>query len=207
MTVLTPTMVLPVREPAPEAMGKSIRSEGPSCADTDARRIAAAVAEGSETAFRELYDRYHDRVFRLALVIGRGDESLAHETAQSVFLAAASKLRRIECEEHLWNWLARVARQQIGKSWRRNKSESRTVALEELPEQPGAEAAENEMEEKLDTALLAMESDERKLLEWFYFDRLSHKDIGERLNLTAKAVSSRLERARAKLRLLLKPEG
>jgi RNA polymerase sigma factor (sigma-70 family) len=48
-----------------------------------------------------------------------------------------------------------------------------------------------------------MESPERQLLEWFYFDGLSQKDIALRLRLTIKAVSGRLERARAKLRALL----
>jgi RNA polymerase sigma factor (sigma-70 family) len=45
-----------------------------------------------------------------------------------------------------------------------------------------------------------MPGDEREMVEWFYFDRLSHKEIAERLDATPKAVSSRLERARAKLR-------
>ncbi len=56
------------------------------------------------------------------------------------------------------------------------------------------------LEESLDAALSAMETDERELVEWFYFDQLSHKEIAERLDATPKSVSSRLERARAKLR-------
>src|SRR5262245_29303858 len=114
MSGLALSMSQPVREHPTEATGKALPRREPSqVADADACRICSAVARGDETAFRELYDRYHNRLFRLALVIGRGDESLAHETVQSVFLIAASKLRCIEGEEHLWNWLARVARQQI----------------------------------------------------------------------------------------------
>jgi len=48
--------------------------------------------------------------------------------------------------------------------------------------------------------MLLMEVEERELVEWFYFDRLSHKEIAERLGATPKSVSSRLERARTKLR-------
>src|SRR5262245_55903671 len=77
----------------------------PSTEDLAARRLATAVGRADETAFRELYDRYHERLFRFALVLGHGDEALAGETVQSVFVTAAAKLRRVESEQHLWNWL------------------------------------------------------------------------------------------------------
>jgi RNA polymerase sigma factor (sigma-70 family) len=48
-----------------------------------------------------------------------------------------------------------------------------------------------------------MDAEERRLIESFYFDRLSHQEIAGQLNTTPKAVSSRLERARAKLRSLI----
>ena len=53
----------------------------------------------------------------------------------------------------------------------------------------------------MDAALLALDADERQAIEWFYFDGLGHAEIASRLNTTAKAVSSRLERVRGKLRL------
>ena len=52
----------------------------------------------------------------------------------------------------------------------------------------------------LEAALLAMDADERELVEWFDFDKLSHMEISERLDATPKSVSSRLERARARRR-------
>jgi RNA polymerase sigma-70 factor (ECF subfamily) len=203
MSGLALSMCQPVREHATETPMKALpRRESSRVADVDVRRIASGVARGDEASFRELYDRYQNRVFRLALVIGRGDESLAHETVQSVFLTAASKLRRVENEEHLWNWLARVARQHISKTWRQERN-SATVSVAELPEQAGAEESDSQLEQKLDAALLALDPEDQELIERFYFDDLSHKVIAERLNVTQKAVSCRLERARARLRSLL----
>ncbi len=169
-------------------------------ADAEASRIAAAIGRGDEAAFRELYERYRPRLFRFALVLGRGDESLAQEVVQTVFVTAAKKLRRAESEEHLWNWLARVARQQLAKIWRERQKDSGVVGMAELPEFPDARETDSVLEENLDSALLAMETEDRQLIELFYFDRLSQKEIAERLNTTPKAVSSRLERARVKLR-------
>jgi RNA polymerase sigma-70 factor, ECF subfamily len=171
-------------------------------ADDRARRLAASVARGDEPAFVELYDRYHKRLFRFALALGQGDETLAHETVQSAFLTAAAKLHSVQSEEHLWNWLANVARQHLGKTRRQRQRDAAIVSMADVPERAGLEP-DHVLEEKLDFALLSMEAPERQLIEWFYFDGLSHKEIADRLSATPKAASSRLERARTRLRALL----
>jgi RNA polymerase sigma-70 factor (ECF subfamily) len=193
-----------VREQTPHLVVESSSANTSTpVADADARRLAAAVARGDEAAFRQLYDRYQPRLFRLALVLGCGDESLAQDTVQSVFVTAAVKLRRVDGEEHLWNWLARVARQQLAKAWRQRKRDPEVVGMADLPEPPDAVKPDSVLEESLDAALLAMDAKERQLVEWFYFDRLSHQEIAGQLNATPKAVSSRLERARVRLRSLI----
>ena len=49
-----------------------------------------------------------------------------------------------------------------------------------------------------------LEAEDRQLIQVFYFERFNQKQIAEQLNITPKAVSSRLERAREKLRSLVK---
>lgn len=198
MTAAATYMPLPpqARMPRPTVETASLQSNH---ADADARRLAAAVGRGDEAAFREFYECYQRRLFRFALVLARGDEALAHDTVQAAFVTAAKKLRGAESEEHLWNWLARVARQQLAKTWRQRQRDSAVVGMAEPPDYADVEP-DLFLEECLNAALLAMDDDERELVEWFYFDKLSHKEIAERLDATPKSVSSRLERARAKLR-------
>lgn len=174
-----------------------------SSADAEARRTAAAVARGDEAAFEELYDRYQARLLRLLVVLTCGDETLAGEVAQLAMLTAAAKLKPVETEAHLWNWLARVARQHLTKEWRRRRREPILVSLPESAEAPEPTETEAALDQGLDAALLALEEGDRQAVEWFYFDGLGHKEIAQRLETTPKAVSSRLERARAKLRSLL----
>lgn len=169
-------------------------------ADADARRLAAAIGRGDEAAFREFYECYQRRLFRFALVLARGNELLAHDTVQAAFVTAAKKLRTVESESHLWNWLARVARQHLAKAWRQLQRDSAVVGMADLPDCAGGIESDSLLEDNLDAALLAMDADERELVEWFYFDQLSHKEIADRLGATSKSVSSRLERARVKLR-------
>lgn len=181
----------------------SLPSEVSVAPDAEARRIASAVARGDEGAFRTLYDLYHGRLLRLAIVLARGDEALAQDAVQAVFVTAAQKLRSAESEKHLWNWLARVTRQHIGKAWRQRGKDAPFIGVETLPEVASDNSADSILEETLDLAMSQMDADEQQLLEAVYFDHLSCKDIAEQLNVTPKAVSSRLERVREKLRVLI----
>jgi RNA polymerase sigma-70 factor (ECF subfamily) len=172
-------------------------------ADAEARRLVAAIARGDESAFEQMYERYHRRLLRLVLVLGHGDELLAQDAVQGTFLIAAKKLRRVDGEAHLWNWLARIARQQIVRAWHQRKDSAAVVSAEETSERAAAAECDRQLEDILDVALMSLEPEERQIIERFYFDRFSHKEIGEQLNITPKAVSSRLERVRARLRLFI----
>jgi RNA polymerase sigma-70 factor (ECF subfamily) len=197
-------MAMPLSAPTPShAAVDAIPPQPSSHVDAEARRLAASVARGDEAAFRELYDRYHERLFRLVIVLDHGDESLAHDVVQSAMLTAAAKLKSVENEKHLWHWLARVARQDLAKQWRARKREPALVDLEEGSDWPGAGEPDSLLEQSLDAALLALDPEDRQVVEWFYFDGLRQSEIAERLHTTPKAVSSRLERSRAKLRLLI----
>jgi RNA polymerase sigma-70 factor (ECF subfamily) len=203
MTATTNSMPLLIREQTPHAPVEALSAQP--AADAEARALTAGIARGDEPAFRALYDCYHGRLFRLALVLGRGDESLAQDLTQTVFVMAAKKLRRVETEEHLWNWLARVARQQCAKTLRKRRRDP-SIANSELLTDDCLASAEPDsfLEEALDRALQALDAEERQLVETFYFDRLSQKELAERLGTTPKGVSGRLERAREKLRSLIK---
>lgn len=204
MTVAATSMPLFARERTPHpAVGASGEQPAVSGVDAEACRLASAVGRGDETAFRQLYEGYHHRLLRFALVLGRGDESLAQEVVQSVFLTAAKKLRGAESENHLWNWLARIARQHIAKHWRQQQRKPAVIIMAQLPECADGVKPDAMIETCLDAALLELSADEHQLIERFYFDHWSHKEMAEQLHVTPKAVSSRLERAREKLRLLV----
>jgi len=196
-------MSFPVSDPTPRRK----ESAASPADDARAREISAALAKGDETAFNQLYDRYYRRLFRLALALGHGNETLAFDAAQSALLTAAAKLKAVASEEHLWNWLARAARQHLSRDRRKQQRHPPPASLDALPSPLESAATETALESNLDTALLSLEPADRQVVEWFYFDGLSHKEIATRLGATPKAVSSRLERARVKLRSFLLEES
>src|SRR5215469_14022659 len=97
MTVSTTSMPLLIKEQIPRPVVEaSSQSSATAEADVEARRLAAAISRGDEAAFRTLYERYHQRLFRFALVLAHGDESFASDVVQSAFVTAARKLRRAD---------------------------------------------------------------------------------------------------------------
>ena len=199
MTTATTSMPLLIREQTPHATVENPSGQLMSATDAEARGLAAAIGRGDEAAFRMLSNRYHLRLFRFELVLGRGEELLAQDAVQSTFLIAAKKLRSADGEAHLWNWLARVARQEIARAWRKRQRDPALANAEVLSEEcPAATDPDPFFEGVLDGALGRLEPEERQLIQIFYFERLSQKQIAEQLNITPKAVSSRLRNGRAR---------
>lgn len=202
--VVTTTMglALPPAASNPATMEAPSQPQPPSSADVQAQALAMRVARGEEASYEELYNLYHDRLLRLLIVLSRGDEGLAQDIVQLTMLTAASRLKPVKSEAHLWNWLARVARQHLLKQWRQRPHHLDLVGLTELPEVLDGRQSDALLEQSLDAALLRLAEDDRQLVEWFYFDSLTHKEMAERLGTSPKAVSSRLERVRLRLREL-----
>jgi RNA polymerase sigma-70 factor (ECF subfamily) len=187
--------------PAPARAGTPVSTDEQ--ADAWARQLTFQVSRGNEAAFRELHDRYRARVFRLAVVLGRGDEVQAQDLTQGVMLTAARKLKPLESEAHLWNWLARITRQHAARLHRKEQRSASLLQDDAAAHRP-APHAENVLESCLDRALLELPPEERELVEWFYFDGLSQKELAERLATSPKAISGRLDRARDKLRTIIR---
>src|ERR1700687_1622444 len=99
MTVLLTAMPFPVRDQALKSTVEALSLPTSSLdSDAKARRLAANVGQGNQAAFRELYDDYHGRLTRFAVVLAGGDAALARDVVQSAMLTAAAKLRSVDSE-------------------------------------------------------------------------------------------------------------
>ena len=92
------------------------------------------AARGDATAFRELFERYRERVFRYALVrLGRADD--ANDVVQEVFLSVWQSLPSFtyEHEGSFPAWLFRIASRRVGDRVRLRMRHD-ALPLEEAPE-------------------------------------------------------------------------
>ena len=189
-------------EPEP-VMGDKIISL-PNLDDERIRSMTARMAAGDETAFRDFYESYCDRLFRYLLVLTRGNEDLARDLLQATMTKIVRSGREFRDEARLWNWLAVVARNSFIDALRRTRRAPQLVPLmaDDAAEMPMAPSDESDapMFDALDRCLAGLSEDERALIEAFYFKGGSHQSLARQENTTPKAVEGKLARVRQKLR-------
>ncbi len=88
--------------------------------------LVERVRAGDDAAFGELYDRWFDRVYDLAIRITR-DASTAGDVAQDAFLAAWRGLPQLEQPDAFGGWLLRIAR---NAALNRQRKEARSRAYD-----------------------------------------------------------------------------
>src|ERR1035437_8363877 len=84
----------------------------------DAELLRQYAQSGSETAFAELVTRYLPLVYAAALRQGRGDQALANDVAQTVFIDLARKASSLLERKLLAGWLYSSARLAASKAVR-----------------------------------------------------------------------------------------
>jgi len=150
----------------------------------------------------ELLLRQSHWVRALALEV-LGDPQGADDVTQDTLVAAMRHGVARADESRLRAWLrstarnfALAARRSAG---RRRRRETQVARPERLPS--ASDALERiELQRRLAEAVRALPSPEREIVALRYFDDCTPREIARQLGLTPNAVSSRLTRARAKLR-------
>ena len=148
-----------------------------------------------KTSFTAAVERYQDTVYRVALHVLASPQD-ADDAVQEVFLRLYTAQKSFQSEEHLRRWLLRVTvnycRDVLRSPWRK-----RRTSLDELPPQPVFQKPE---QKALYQSVMTLPENYRIVLVLFYYEELSVREIGALLNLETSAVTTRLSRARAKLK-------
>lgn len=150
------------------------------------------------TAFMDAVRQHQDMVYRLALHYFASAPD-AEDAVQEVFLRLYTWENPFDSPEHLRRWLIRVTanycRDVLKSSWRR-----RRVSLDTLPEQPAFQEPE---QGELYQAVMSLPEKYRTVLDLFYYEELSTLEIAQLLDIRQSAVTTRLARARGKLKKTL----
>jgi RNA polymerase sigma factor (sigma-70 family) len=170
--------------------------------DRDAlvRRMSREMCSGSDDAFRLVYETYFDRLYRHLLVRTHGDETLARELVQQVLLKVVRHKRQFESEALLWAWLKQVGHSCHVDWMRRNHKFQSALEINGEIVSDFKSEPDDDLHLALEDGLGTLDGSERELVEWSYFESLSHRSIARRLSTTEKAVESKLARVRQKLR-------
>ena len=174
-------------------------------APLDVAALTRRMAAGDELAYRTFYDAYFNRLSRYLLVVTAGDEDAAREALQSALVRVVRHIKVFPSDAIFWSWLTVLARSALSDQIRKKRRYLafldrftwHTHAQQAIPDAAEADAC---LVSLLETSLEALPFDERRLVEAKYFERRPVREIAEELNLSKKAVESRLVRIRHKLK-------
>lgn len=173
-------------------------------------RCLAGVAQGSNAALKQLYQRYSGLVFGIALK-SLSDRVEAEEVVQDVFVKVWRLAARYKAERSsVKGWICLMARSASIDRLRRRASRPRLVGVEDLSffgttEEPRSSNADRH--EKLAAALGELRDEHRSSLELAFFKGYTQREIAEALGLPEGTVKSFLRRGMIKLRRAFGQEG
>jgi len=174
----------------------------------DTELLRQYTETGSEDAFTELVRRYLPLIYSAALRQVRGDQSLAKDVAQTVFVDLARKAQSLAGRELLGGWLYNSTRLAAFNAMRVNQRriirEQKAVAMQETAEQSDANG---DLKLVLDEAMGKLDSAERNAVLLRFFQGKDLKEIGAALGVSEDAARMRVNRSLGKLHALLTRRG
>ena len=172
-------------------------------------QVVQAVQAGDVAAFDQLILKYRERVYAMIYNMTANREDAADLT-QDAFIKAFQSINRFQGQSSFFTWLYRIAINGALTHIRRNKlrsffsfdkvHEDSSVAavLNQLTDKKDVEREVfvNELQERLNEALLKLSIPHRTVVTLFEIDGLSHEEIAEIMNCSVGTVRSRLHYAK-----------
>lgn len=178
--------------------------------DREADRILRCQ-QGDQQALKEIFDQYHQKVYRIAYGVLRQRED-ALDVVQEVFIKLFRSIKDFKGKSAFYTYLYRLAMNTAIDHSRRAKKASFFSLNEEGGFQPADRqenrpdhlAAQKEIEEKVRWAIDQLPRDQKATLIYREIEELSYQEIAETMGCSIGTVMSRLHYGRKKLQELLR---
>lgn len=170
---------------------------------TEERGVGVGLIEscqrGDREAFRALFETYKDRVFSVALYFFGGDEALASDVTQQVFLKLFTRIAQFRHESEFATWLYRLTTNVCIDEQRRRKrfDPLAAIAPHKTPRARGAaeeRVMRGELAGAVAEAVAGLKPKLRIAILLKYFEELSYAEIADALGCSPGTVASRINR-------------
>jgi RNA polymerase sigma-70 factor (ECF subfamily) len=172
--------------------------------------LMQSIANGDSPAFKLLYLRYRERVYRFAVRLGASD-SIADETVNEVFLAVWRNAHRFEAKSQVSTWLLAIARFTFLTERRRRSEAPLDECTASLIEDPGdGPAISIEKRERSDILRRCLEKltpRHRDVIQMIYYQGKKIEEVAQLTGAPINTIKTRLHCARNRMSELLNEAG
>lgn len=154
----------------------------------------------SKEKFENLAEKYMDMIYRVAYSWTKNSYD-ANDVTQDVLIQLYKTNKEFESDAHIKNWLIKVTINQCKMLFR-----SLWNRMEDISDYAETIGFEDESHLDLFFAVMKLDKKYRVPLMLFYYEGYSTKEIASFLEIPEKTISTRLFRAKAKLKEYLKEE-
>jgi RNA polymerase sigma-70 factor (ECF subfamily) len=167
--------------------------------------------QGDPEALREIFDRYHKKVYRIAYGVVRQREE-ALDIVQEVFIKLFRSIKNFKGRSHFYTYLYRMVMNTAIDHARKTGKQFISSLNEEGSFQPSDEVEKGperillhkEAEEKLKWAMEKLPAEQKAALIFRAVENLSYQEMAEAMGCSIGTVMSRLHYGRKKMQELLK---
>jgi RNA polymerase sigma-70 factor (ECF subfamily) len=190
----------------------AIRQESDSTAPTEEMDLVRRAQRGDLEAYDELIKRYQERIYATVYHMTSNHED-ANDIAQEAFIKAFQALKSFKGGSSFYTWLYRIAVNKTINFLKQRKNRTH-MSLNDLDfnaehdpdlmalisdNTPRRAAGLNELQEKLNAALMKLSEPHRLVVVMHDVQGLSHEEIAKTMECNIGTVRSRLFYARQQL--------
>jgi RNA polymerase sigma-70 factor (ECF subfamily) len=163
----------------------------------------ARARRGDLPACERIFRLYHQPAYAIAFRVCQCPE-LAQDITQEAFISAFRRLRQFRGDAPFWGWLRRVVVNHAISALRRQPRRE-MVEFADHHASAAGDAGRIELGLDLNEALARLDGEDRTVV-WLYdVEGYSHAEIAAFFGLTESFSKTRLSRAHARLRELIRP--
>ena len=166
----------------------------------------AQLAQGSEEAFEQIYNRYKKLVAQVCYQM-TGNIEDSKDLTQKVFLELYRKSAKLIDHPCLRGWLYMTAKNVCRDHLKYlSRKQNKEAGLEDFQNSPGS-MAEYKIIQQIEDEIELLSIEDRNLIIQHYYEGFSQKEMAEKLNLNPSTLRTRLQKARESLEKNLKTKG
>lgn len=179
--------------------------------DQEEIQLVSRCQQGDQEALKEIFDKYHKKVYRIAYGVVRHREE-ALDIVQEVFVKLFRSIKNFKGRSHFYTYLYRMVMntaidhsRKMGKQFVSSLDEEGSFEpSDEIEKGPERILLQKELEEKVKWAMEKLPVEQKAALLFREVEGLSYEEMADAMGCSIGTVMSRLHYGRKRMQELLK---